>query len=222
MEDVSRNDGRTVLFVSHALSMVSKLCNKGILLNQGRVINDGPISTVIEAYEENILGMHENNDLPEGYMYNKNDPVKGEYCITSVRILDETLKPRKFISTYDEVNIEIEFYSPAEIENGSLSFFFKTLNDITILRFATKPDQHVPFHFKKGMNKAVCRIAKLNLPHGSYQFTAGLAIPMREWLYRNDDMFVFKVHEKDIFNSGFSPALENAVSITDYSWRILD
>ena len=37
MGDVSKGEGRTVLFVSHNMAAVKELCNQGILLNQGRI-----------------------------------------------------------------------------------------------------------------------------------------------------------------------------------------
>lgn len=221
MEDISRNEGRTVLFVSHALSMVSKLCNKGILLNKGQVMIEGNILSVIGKYEEAVLATHHSDHLPEGIFYREAIENANNYLITGISFMDKNFKPTSFISTYDEINVELDFYSPIEIENGSISFFFKTLNDTIILRYATQPDQSVVLKFKKGINKIRCNIPRLTLPHGNYIFSAGLAIPMREWLYRNNEMFVLKVHEKDIFNSGYSPILENAMSVTDYSWNIL-
>jgi lipopolysaccharide transport system ATP-binding protein len=42
--------GRTVLFVSHNLTTLSSLCQRGILLERGRLIADGPIADVVAAY----------------------------------------------------------------------------------------------------------------------------------------------------------------------------
>ncbi|MDQ3843434.1 MAG: ABC transporter ATP-binding protein [Bacteroidota bacterium] len=53
MEDVSKQDGRTILFVSHDISAVNRLCNKGILLNKGKVQIKGYINDVIDVYINN-------------------------------------------------------------------------------------------------------------------------------------------------------------------------
>lgn len=50
MEDVSKNEGRTVLFVSHNMVVVQKLCNKGILLKNGKVIFSGSSDDSINKY----------------------------------------------------------------------------------------------------------------------------------------------------------------------------
>jgi ABC-type polysaccharide/polyol phosphate transport system ATPase subunit len=48
--------GRTVLFVSHNLSAVQRLCNSGVFMNGGRLVTQGPISNVLEAYQDAISG----------------------------------------------------------------------------------------------------------------------------------------------------------------------
>jgi lipopolysaccharide transport system ATP-binding protein len=50
MEDVSKNEGRTVLFVSHNMSAITNLCNKGMLLLHGEVVNQGDIRGAIDVY----------------------------------------------------------------------------------------------------------------------------------------------------------------------------
>jgi len=50
MQDVSKNDGRTVLFVSHNMLAVKSLCNTGLLLSNGTVQTRDEIQRVIEKY----------------------------------------------------------------------------------------------------------------------------------------------------------------------------
>ena len=49
MEDMGRQ-GRTVIFVSHNVSAVTRLCNRAILLDQGRVLEDGPSQKLVATY----------------------------------------------------------------------------------------------------------------------------------------------------------------------------
>ncbi len=46
------DEGVTVLFVSHSLAQVKRLCNKAILLEKGRIIASGDIEEVSQIYEE--------------------------------------------------------------------------------------------------------------------------------------------------------------------------
>jgi lipopolysaccharide transport system ATP-binding protein len=50
MQDVSRSHGRTVLFVSHNMDAVQRLCARAILLERGRVVSSGPTASVVAQY----------------------------------------------------------------------------------------------------------------------------------------------------------------------------
>lgn len=50
MEDVSKRQGRTVVFVSHNMAMISSLCQHGLLLDQGQLVAQGSASEVVLAY----------------------------------------------------------------------------------------------------------------------------------------------------------------------------
>jgi len=48
--DVSRSDGRTVLFVSHNMDAVQRLCGRAVLLEGGRITAEGPTTEVVAKY----------------------------------------------------------------------------------------------------------------------------------------------------------------------------
>lgn len=52
MDEVSRSQGRTVLFVSHSIAAVTALTQRAVLLSKGRVIADGPTDAVAMKYIE--------------------------------------------------------------------------------------------------------------------------------------------------------------------------
>ncbi len=50
MDEVSRQHGRTVLFVSHQMSAISSLCSRALQLESGKVVKVGPANEVVNAY----------------------------------------------------------------------------------------------------------------------------------------------------------------------------
>jgi lipopolysaccharide transport system ATP-binding protein len=50
MGEVSKGEGRTVLFVSHNMDAVKNLCNKGLLLHNGKVSYSGSVNNALESY----------------------------------------------------------------------------------------------------------------------------------------------------------------------------
>jgi len=59
MQEVSANEGRTVLFVSHNLGVVAQLCNRGILLDKGHVRQYGNSKQIVDLYIDS--GSHSGN-----------------------------------------------------------------------------------------------------------------------------------------------------------------
>jgi len=66
MEDVSKNQGRTVLFVSHQMGTIAQLCDKSILLKKGKIISIGQTNKVIENYINSQSNTTEGNKFLGG------------------------------------------------------------------------------------------------------------------------------------------------------------
>ena len=52
MQDIAKGEGRTVLFVSHNMAAVQRLCTRGIVLEHGKVVFEGEISESIDFYSK--------------------------------------------------------------------------------------------------------------------------------------------------------------------------
>ena len=63
MQDVSRGNGRTVLFVSHNMAAVRSLCQKGIVLRDGRTDYMGGIDDAVQHYQQSATGAVEEQKL---------------------------------------------------------------------------------------------------------------------------------------------------------------
>jgi lipopolysaccharide transport system ATP-binding protein len=59
MKDVSKGDGRTVLFVSHNMTSMQRLCKNGILFDNGQIVYRGDIADTIHKYLSNQLIINE-------------------------------------------------------------------------------------------------------------------------------------------------------------------
>jgi lipopolysaccharide transport system ATP-binding protein len=70
MGDVARQ-GRTVLFVSHNMGAIRSLCNRGVVLHEGRIHSAGDISTSVEDYYKLVASAdpREEHDSPGGFSF---------------------------------------------------------------------------------------------------------------------------------------------------------
>ncbi len=66
MHDISKTEGHTVLFVSHNLDAISRLCSTGVLMQNGRSIAVGPVQTVTASYLAEGNGAMQNEWISEG------------------------------------------------------------------------------------------------------------------------------------------------------------
>ena len=133
MQDVSKGEGRTVLFVSHVLPSIKALCKHGIVLDRGSVYFQGTAIEAIEAYLnlDNDLYCNERNYNVR--IYNKNLKISNitinendtnvftlrEAKKITVQIEGETLIPLNIaleIHLYNQDGSQVGTYSPAEWE----------------------------------------------------------------------------------------------------------
>ncbi len=221
MEDVSRKEGRTVLFVSHNMGVIKNLCKRAILLEKGKISSSGDVSKIVEDYEQMSFYLSTKDNLPKGVLFSK-QAESTAFDICEVSMTDKDGQFIQKIRTLDSFTFKIKFYSPKIQKNGSVAIFIKNLYGTTILRFATRPDSCLDMDFKEGMNEVICNIFNIPLPAGNYILGVGLAIPMREWLCLENELCHFEIGDKDIHGSGFPPLVQHSAAVTDYNWNIVD
>ena len=101
MKDVSGNQGRTVIFVSHNMGAISQLCTKGLLLHQGKEIVYDDILPVINKYME----MGQSAQKSDYVNAEKNNDKTG--FIHSMRIVDEDERTIDLIGTSDKLSVAV-------------------------------------------------------------------------------------------------------------------
>jgi lipopolysaccharide transport system ATP-binding protein len=71
MSEVSNKEGRTVLFVSHQMGTIAQLCEKSILLQNGKVVKSGNTKGVIDYYMSSASNQNKNYTVEEKNLVNK-------------------------------------------------------------------------------------------------------------------------------------------------------
>jgi len=120
MQDVAA-DGRTVLFVSHDLAAVEKLCSRAILLEGGRCRADGPTSQTIAQYQATILEAA-SLDLAT----RKDRRGSGLVRFVRVEILDENCKEQGVVLSGRPLRVRLHYRAAGgkTLENCRVSVTF--------------------------------------------------------------------------------------------------
>jgi homopolymeric O-antigen transport system ATP-binding protein len=125
MQDVSRDNGRTVLFVSHNMLAVKSLCKTGILLDKGFVINTGEIGNVIAAYLE------QNNKTISSFVEVQKEA--SGFVVHNVTVSNNGVNGNFNIN--DDLVFEIKASCLRDFELININIFFNTIEGSII--FAT-------------------------------------------------------------------------------------
>lgn len=104
MESIGES-GRTVLFVSHNLQGILQLCDRVLLLSEGRVVRDGPADEVVAHYEQETMGAGSQVVWDDPATAPGNDLVQFQ----SVRVIDQDGLPRTTVDVRQPVGVEIGF-----------------------------------------------------------------------------------------------------------------
>jgi lipopolysaccharide transport system ATP-binding protein len=84
MEEFSRS-GRTVIFVSHQMQALARLCDRAILLDGGQVVRDGPSDEVVAYYLQSVTGTPSRRVWPDL----ETAPGGKRARLREVRVVDE-------------------------------------------------------------------------------------------------------------------------------------
>jgi len=102
--DDSSKQGRTVLFVSHNLPAISRLCSRAILLQEGKIVLEGTSSEVVSAYLRNA-----DRDTSDMQWSEKDAPGDDIARLRSVRVIDKQgQSPDSFDLRYP-IGIEMKY-----------------------------------------------------------------------------------------------------------------
>ena len=103
MEDVAKA-GRTVLFVSHSMPTVTRLCSRIIMLRDGQVVQQGPCHEVVRAY----LSSHIDSTASRQWD-SRRAPGDDIARLRSVRVVSEEGRASDSFDIRRPVGVELEF-----------------------------------------------------------------------------------------------------------------
>jgi lipopolysaccharide transport system ATP-binding protein len=211
MKDISGNDGRTVLFVSHNMAAVKSLCTRGIVLENGKVAYEGGTDECVSFYLSKKEG-NKSGNLPvkfEGgqinsfevldFMDNESNLLLGESCKIDLKLFLDNPSETK-------INIRYQVFDKDEKLITTLNTFHHNANKIL--------DQNKQDY--------QCKISKLNISPGIYDLGIQIMdLNSKKVLYLNDNFSEVIVESGDVFNTGKIPSKENlGVFLSDQTWII--
>ena len=184
MQDISKNGGRTVLFVSHNMAAIKSLCTRGILLENGVVVKNGNIDSVVTYY------------------------LSGKSDILNTRIFDKSYENEVFkLNEISLQNLNHEVYEPLTEDNEiilttnitikadefkSYIITYHLYNELgeSLFSFSSGNSE---ISLKKGINKLICKFPKDFFQSGQYSLTFLLVKDKKAVVFSEKDIITFTI-----------------------------
>lgn len=112
MQSVNREDGRTVLFVSHDMASVEALCRRGVVMEAGHLAFDGDVSEAVNRYLRPLDLQTEANELED-----RRRTGIGGAKVLSIRFEDDEGNPRTHFRMGEPLNILVKARFDSPLEN---------------------------------------------------------------------------------------------------------
>lgn len=163
MSDVAENEGRTVLYVSHNMATIRKLCARCVVLNKGKLIYDGDVEKAIEVY----LGAVK-EELPAFHDFTK---TKRAGVDRGSRLFIKSLcfegRERAIFETDEKMEFIVEWEAREDIESVRVRFVIGRADGNTVGMACSES----VLHGKKGeSHKTRFSFDSRNLVEGVYSF----------------------------------------------------
>jgi lipopolysaccharide transport system ATP-binding protein len=172
MEEVSKNDGRTILFVSHNLDSLRKFCTTAILLDSGKMIDRGNTEKIINLYASKHLETKSAMVWESGVeSYNK------EVILHKTYLHDDSGLTRSRFDTTEKIGISMEY----EVKKDEVSFThgINVFNQENVNIFNSHDVTSSPGNQKRKKGRYICTVWIQGnlLPEGIFSISVAIFLP---------------------------------------------
>ena len=216
MDEVSKNEGRTVLFVSHNMGAVQNLCERGLLLKDGSVLRDDKISGVIDFYKK-LTSFNTERKIVIGKEVKREG--RGNAEIVSIELF-ENHEPVEFLSSGEDAVFKIGIRNKQNkvLTDVELSAGIDDALGNRIIHFSNhlSGDQ---LSLTEGINYVNIHFPKMPLMQSSYNMTLHLTSNgvVEDWL---KNIYSFDVESGDFYGNGRLPRLGKAQYLINQKFEI--
>jgi len=218
MQDVSSNEGRTVLFVSHNMASIKYLCERVILLDNGKIIMDGDAQEVVNNYvlESRNESSGENKDYyidTNKLKINKNLGIQ----IDEVKIINPD-ENNSCLYTGCTLKFIIKYSASKQFIAPRFIIRIKDELDIEVIRLSNMPISGYVINelFNHGVVELI--INKLPLVKGKYYIDLAFSREKAESYLNYNSLIYINVQGNDVYNSGVELDRTRGIVCVEHQW----
>jgi lipopolysaccharide transport system ATP-binding protein len=159
MADLAR-DGRTILFVTHNMQLIPRLCRRAALLEKGRLVGIGPAAEMTNRYMERLL-----EDTRAGDLRDKHHTGDGRATFVRAGVTDPTGRPLSVFVSGQDLVVRVEVEAKAELPDVTLQVVLASLHGHRTISGWSREDGF-DVAMTPGTHAFECRFSRLNIRPG--------------------------------------------------------
>lgn len=185
-----KNNGKTILFVSHDLGSISKYCSRVILLNQGVKLMEGAPKEVVDVYKKVLVNQLDSDEVEEtldsDIKKNKNkwkesltiNPNTIDYGNKMAEIIDFAVMDEKGVITNNlykgnDFSIKMKIRFNQKVSDPIFAFTIKDLKGTEITGTNTMVEKINISNLEENDEKEITFTQKIDLQGGDYLLSLG-------------------------------------------------
>jgi lipopolysaccharide transport system ATP-binding protein len=182
--------GRTVIFVSHNLGIIHRLCARAVLLRHGQVQTMGPAADVIQSYVSETLEHQGEWQRPASL------PPTREVCLRRAQVLDQNDNVTGMVNCEDTFRIRLECEVLRPLPNFELGIALRNSHGVTVFVSLDSDTGDWPEGSRRpGRYSSTCQVPAHLLAPGTYSLTFAAHIINQQTFDSHQDALAFEVAE---------------------------
>lgn len=210
MQDISRGEGRTVLFVSHNMAAVKNLCTRVIVLENGKATFSGPTNEAIKFYLKGDVNQFNFVDF-------SNRKGSGIVTLKKAEAFGESnnIKPQ----SGKMLQLKFDLETKLKKRDSNIRFDLR-IDDNMGQRIAWMSDSLLQVEKEKNIKSIIFKIEKLNLNEGSYFVTIQILVDneVSDWI---QNAFNFEIESGDFYGTGKKVSINQSKMLMDFKVKYL-
>jgi lipopolysaccharide transport system ATP-binding protein len=204
------DSGRTILFVSHSLAAVSSLCERGILLDRGHVVSDGPVEDVLAQY---VTMVREGGDVD---LRDREDRQgDGRLRFTGLSVTGPHGSPR----TWDDTQFSLFYEAEGKLPEVMTSFAVEGPLGEPVFHLTNRVGGQ-DLHDLPPSGEIRCTVPSIPIAPGHYTISLYCEVNgvLADWIRGAG---AFEIVERDVFGSGHLPLPTHGRLVLPHTWIVI-
>ena len=219
------SQGRTVVFVSHNMGAITALCKRGVLLEQGRLTQEGTAAAVVASYISSIASFAK---VDNGYLSLAGHPGRQKTCfdgvvqLTHCILSDDTSRGKQHFTNGKPMHVTIGYQEnhPVRKQNLAFTVMVENIKGQTVAHLSSEV-AGMQFDNLASTGEVRCTLPRLGLVPGTYTLSLACRVA-GEWSDWISQVVSFDVIGAEFYPTKLLPPQDMAGDVLmDYEWEAL-